>query len=206
MITTFPLGSSAAPWGIVEGPDGNLWFTQSSAAASAIGRITPGGVITLFTSGLTAGSEPEGITVGPDGNLWFTENAAAKIGTITPSGVISEYAVTAASAPTSITTGGDGNLWFTEESGDRIGQMSPSGALLNEFTSGSYAVIATVRHCGRARRQRVVHRIRRRRNRNESHTQERLLSTTSRFLLPRLKGSSPDPTAICGSRRVGRAP
>src|SRR3984885_10429880 len=117
VISSFPLGSNAAPWGIVEGPDGNLWFTQSSAAASAIGRITPSGVVTLFTAGLTAGSQPEGITVGPNGNLWFTENTASKIGTITPAGAISEYPVTASSGPTSITTGGDGNLWRSPRPG-----------------------------------------------------------------------------------------
>ncbi len=33
---------------IVEGPDGNMWFTEASATASAIGRITPAGVITEF--------------------------------------------------------------------------------------------------------------------------------------------------------------
>jgi len=139
VITQFPLASGAAPWGIVQGPDGNMWFTESSLANSAIGSITPSGAISIYTTGLTADSQPEGITLGPDGNLWFTEAAAAKIGTITPTGVISEHAVAAASGPTSITTGPDGNLWFTEETGDRIGEMNPSGALLHEFSTGIVA-------------------------------------------------------------------
>src|SRR5487761_1970025 len=103
-VTEFPISSNVAPWGIVAGPDGNLWFTDSSLTASAIGRITPAGVITLFTSGLTPGSEPEGITVGPDGNMWFTEFASAKIGRITPAGVISEFAISSGSGPVSIAT------------------------------------------------------------------------------------------------------
>src|SRR5262245_35847342 len=42
---TFPLPSpSSAPSGIVDGPDGNLWFTEANA--DKIGRITPSGAIT----------------------------------------------------------------------------------------------------------------------------------------------------------------
>ena len=41
------------------------------ARADAIGRITTGGAITLFS--VSQDSGPAGITSGPDGNLWFTE-------------------------------------------------------------------------------------------------------------------------------------
>ena len=60
-------------FGITAGPDGNLWFTGSSA----IGRITPSGTITLFP---VPGSAPGAITAGPDGNLWFLDNGTGKIG------------------------------------------------------------------------------------------------------------------------------
>ncbi len=63
---------------ITAGPDGNLWFTAGET--SQIGRITPGGQITLFRLP-RAQSDPFGITAGPDGTLWFTE--ASKIGRIT---------------------------------------------------------------------------------------------------------------------------
>src|SRR5262249_27039557 len=56
---------------IARGPDGNLWFTEG--LTGAIGRITPAGAITEFTTGITAGAQPNEITAGPDGNLWFTE-------------------------------------------------------------------------------------------------------------------------------------
>jgi streptogramin lyase len=36
-------------WGITSGPDGNLWFTEETH--NAVGRITPGAVITEFTAG-----------------------------------------------------------------------------------------------------------------------------------------------------------
>ena len=52
------------PAGIAAGPDGNLWFTDAGATR-AIGRITPGGAITEFSTGLNAGSEPSGSRRGP---------------------------------------------------------------------------------------------------------------------------------------------
>src|SRR5262249_52870363 len=72
-------------------PDGNLWFTEPRP--SRIGRITPAGVITEFSAGLTPGFQPRGITAGPDGNLWFTEQfgLSGRVGRITPAGVITEF-------------------------------------------------------------------------------------------------------------------
>ncbi len=59
------------PYDIMAGPDGNLWFTQQNS--SQIGRITPAGQVTEFSTGITPHSGPNAITVGPDGNLWLTE-------------------------------------------------------------------------------------------------------------------------------------
>jgi streptogramin lyase len=62
---------------ITTGPDGNLWFTEGfidlspAEGGKRIGRITPNGVVTEFSSGII--DDPRGITSGPDGNLWFTE-------------------------------------------------------------------------------------------------------------------------------------
>jgi len=43
-------------------------------------------------------SFPLWITTGPDGNLWFTEEHGNRIGRITPSGLITEFAVPTASS------------------------------------------------------------------------------------------------------------
>ena len=73
------------------------------------------------------------IAKGPDGALWFTETVAGKIGRITTSGVITEYAIpTANSYPYGITTGSDGALWFTEVSAQKIGRITTDG-LVTEF-------------------------------------------------------------------------
>src|SRR4051812_28445342 len=71
-ISLFPAPAvDSNPYGIVAGPDGNLWFTESGA--NNIGRISATGVITEFPIP-TADSGPSAIAAGPDGNLWFTES------------------------------------------------------------------------------------------------------------------------------------
>ena len=78
-LTEFSVPTAGAnPYGITQGPDGNVWFTEYSTAA--IGRITTAGVVTEFAVP-TGASAPLMITPGTDGNLWFTEYASSKIWT-----------------------------------------------------------------------------------------------------------------------------
>jgi streptogramin lyase len=137
-VTEFKLPGKADPTGIAAGPDGNVWFTESGAPAG-IGKITPSGIITQYSAGITPNSQPTGITAGPDGNLWFTEAGnPARIGKITPSGAVTQYTagLTPHSQPTGITAGPDGNLWFTETANPgRIGRITPAGAI-TEYTTG----------------------------------------------------------------------
>jgi hypothetical protein len=78
-----------------------MWFTEfgncdeDCYGGNRIGRITPAGVITEFSTGISPASHPYGIAAGPDGNMWFTEYAGNRIGRITPQGVISEFPATA---------------------------------------------------------------------------------------------------------------
>lgn len=73
------------------GPDGNLWFTARQA--SAIGKITPSGTVTLYTNANI--NRPRAITAGPDGNLWFTSHDNDRIGKITTAGAITVFPVNA---------------------------------------------------------------------------------------------------------------
>jgi virginiamycin B lyase len=98
----------------------------------------------------TPNSNPFQLVAGPDGSLWFTEARAAKIGRITPSGVITEFPL---SNPFSgvmwITAGPDGNLWFTltlSANDHRIARITPSG-VITEFplpnpSDSPYSLIA----------------------------------------------------------------
>ncbi len=85
-MTEFPVPSPSSYLlgDITAGPDGNLWFTEfeSASGTGQIGRITPGGQVTLFPLPMS-GSKPGGITAGPDGNLWFTDAGLGQIGRIT---------------------------------------------------------------------------------------------------------------------------
>ncbi|MCU1376363.1 MAG: putative antibiotic hydrolase, partial [Actinomycetia bacterium] len=83
-------GANANPQGITLGPDGNMWFTE--LLGDRIGNITPGGVITEFSAGITAGARPNSIALGPDGNLWFTESQGRRIGVMAPGQAATEYA------------------------------------------------------------------------------------------------------------------
>jgi streptogramin lyase len=76
----------------------------------------------------TDSSGPAGLTVGADSNLWFTESQASKIGRITLTGTITEYAVPNSFSLLAITAGPDGNLWFTDQGG-WIGRITPDGTI-----------------------------------------------------------------------------
>jgi streptogramin lyase len=160
--------SSGIPTGlgiddIVAGPDGNLWFTLSAGVSgplrrgrtSAIGRMTPAGVVTVFNTGLRKRSAPGEIVAGPGDNLWFTDIASPpEIGQITTQGTIAEFP-TALKPPLGLgglAAGPDGNVWFTQvfnlphgdgEPGGLIGRVSPSGALA-QFGAAPAAIGAPV--------------------------------------------------------------
>ncbi len=75
-------------------------------------------------------SFPFQIAAGPDGSMWFTEFEGDRIGRITTSGTVTEFAVpTAGGGPYGITAGPDGNIWFTESKGNNIGRITPTGAI-----------------------------------------------------------------------------
>ena len=78
----FPIPSGSQPMSIIQGPDGNFWFTLQDS--SQVARITPDGVITEFRT--PTFSFPFDIAAGPDGNVWFSEGDTGQIGFITPNG------------------------------------------------------------------------------------------------------------------------
>lgn len=137
-ITEFPIKASMAdPLGVTAGSDGNVWFTDGSPTQHAIGRITPAGVITEFTKGLTSPATPFDIATGPDGNVWFTATGSAPnnaIGRATMAGVITEFTtgLNPNAAPSNITPGPDGNLWFLDNSTKAIGRVT-TGGVIKEF-------------------------------------------------------------------------
>jgi len=121
------LSSNVGPWGIAQGPDGNLWFTEDKN--NAVGRVTPGAVITEFTAGFPTGN-PRGIVTGPDGNLWVAmAGGAGAIAKVTKAGEVTEYPVTTPGDPTEITVGPDNNLWYTDPGANLIGRITTGGSI-----------------------------------------------------------------------------
>lgn len=145
-----PPGAAAGyslPQDMIQGPDGNLWFTEAS---HRIGRLTPSGTMTEFPvagNGLLGG-----MTAGPDGNIWFIDNPQQiytianlstsssqdslvifpylEVGRITPDGAITEFALPqdqSNDTAFSITAGPDGNLWCTV--GTDVDRITPSGQI-----------------------------------------------------------------------------
>jgi virginiamycin B lyase len=130
-ITEYPIAApDVYPDDITAGPDGNLWFTGYSGQQNAndVGSITTAGFITLYSTPPPP-ADGYGITAGPDGNLWFTEFYLSLVGSITPGGVVTQYALAAESSPSYIATGPDGALWFTEYSSGILGRITTSGAI-----------------------------------------------------------------------------
>src|SRR5262249_24508181 len=92
----------------------------------------------------TPASAPTSIVQGADGNFWFTEFNAARIGRITPAGVVTELTVPVGSGPLDVVSGPDRNLYFTERFTDRIGRLNPQagsdaaiqGSFTDTFPSG----------------------------------------------------------------------
>jgi streptogramin lyase len=115
-------------YGIAVGPDNALWYVENGA--NKIGRITTGGSISEFSTGMTSGAMAQSIASGPDGRLWFTESGLGKVASITTSGTIAEYLTPSGNtdSPYGIVAGPDGNMWFTEDASahSNIGKFLPS--------------------------------------------------------------------------------
>ncbi len=127
----------SAPFGITAGPDGALWFTNSTQDnGNSIGRITTSGTVINYTSSLI--NDPLGITAGPDGEqaLWFTNNGGNSIGEITTSGTVTNYTSSLISGPEAITVGPDGALWFTNTGNNTIGRITTSGTVTSYTGTG----------------------------------------------------------------------
>ncbi len=130
VITVFETPSQpSGPFGIVSGPDGALWFTES--VANKIGRISLDGRVSEFPIP-TFNSHPTSIVRGPDEALWFA-GVQGRIGRISTDGAIREIPL---SGLVDIAFGPDGHLWVLFSSGtvasglvDRVGRLEVDGTV-----------------------------------------------------------------------------
>ena len=108
----------ASPLGITAGPDGNVWFTET-AAAGAIGRITPAGVDhRVHRAASPTGAARRTSPPAPTATSGSPRRRGDAIGRITPAGRhhrVHDRPRPPNASPSGITAGPDGNLWFTEK-------------------------------------------------------------------------------------------
>ncbi len=126
-----PLPTAAAqPQDIVQGPDGNMWFTERGA--NQIGRISgtsPGTIDECPVA--TGGLQPDIIVVGPDGALWYTELGSNSVGRMPPGNPagVTRFPGIGLISPRGIAVGPDGNLWIADAdgAGPKVIRLSPAG-------------------------------------------------------------------------------
>jgi virginiamycin B lyase len=118
---TLPPDNNVAPlpFAIVEGPDGNMWFTDFDTAA--IGRFSVSNSSIVEYATPTLGASPYDITAGTDGALWFTELFQNQIGRITTSGTITEYPI--CNGPQGIAVRSNGVVWVACASGNALARL-----------------------------------------------------------------------------------
>jgi hypothetical protein len=111
---------------MVSGPDGNIWFMRESKLV----KMTTAGVRTAYD--LPDGVNIDTLVAGADGALWFRGGATTydiKIGRVTTSGVVTEYASIPGTGPyyheSKIVLGPDDGIWFNyrDGSGQYLGRF-----------------------------------------------------------------------------------
>ena len=131
------------------GAGGDVWFgierkgrggtTASPDGGVAVGRLTPAGSITEFSSCLRPAEMPHDFIAGPDGNVWFIAGApydnnylTEGVGRITPDGQITEFqdGLHPGFGLEDLTSA-DGRLWFIDPDGGRIGELKPPRGIPN---------------------------------------------------------------------------
>lgn len=73
-------GTNLGPTGLTAGPDGAMWFAESTYVSGSVGRITPSGVITQYATPPLGGAVIADVTINTDGTLWYTNFLTDAIG------------------------------------------------------------------------------------------------------------------------------
>jgi virginiamycin B lyase len=131
MTTVASFASNSDPFGVDEGPDGNIWV--SLYFTRKLVRVTGDGA--PFTYSLDSPGQlrnPWGLAAGIPGtnsadSLWIAEIRGPGIGRFKPStGTLTDYPVpTVNSKPHGICPASDGKIWYTEFDGNNVGYIVP---------------------------------------------------------------------------------
>lgn len=132
-VTTYPAadaptggGPISRPFGIVEGPDGLMWYAERNL--DKIVAVDGNGVTQHDYQVPGVPGDLCFLTFGPDGRIWFSLLGSGAIGAMNPAdGSTTFYHLpNAAVGPYNLVSGPDGRIWFTEAYGG-IGAITTSG-------------------------------------------------------------------------------
>jgi len=123
-VQRVPLGPGSAPHGVIVGPDGAAWVTDSGL--NAIVRVDAETkavrVFPLPPDG--AGANLNTAVFGPDGTLWFTGQSGL-VGAVDPAtGEVRVAAAPAGRGPYGITVTPAGDIWFVSLAGSYLAQLT----------------------------------------------------------------------------------
>ncbi len=123
------LNAGASLVDITAGPDGNLWFTDNGTT-KAIGRITPAGVITEFSTGVAQSGTLGKITRGPGTSLFYAHSGVG-VGRVqlSPSVTIFEAAIGGAPTIGDVALGPNNAVWFSDVTNRKVGYMPEVGGV-----------------------------------------------------------------------------
>ena len=128
-VDRFTSAAISAQVGIVAGPDGQTWVTESNAVAH-FSPSDPSAATRVDIAGLV----PTGIAVGPDRNLWTASNDSVvrirtdeRFDTFRPAGLVGARGIAA---------GGDGNLYVADFGGAQILGVSTAGVTVGAYPTG----------------------------------------------------------------------
>ena len=126
VVTKFTDASIERTFGIVTGPDGNVWTANFDS--NTIGRISDGfrqvSVITDPTI-----DTPSAIADGPGGVRWFTNGGGNSIERVSAAGAVTNFTDPGIASPSSIVAGPDKAMWFTNRADHSIGRITWKGAV-----------------------------------------------------------------------------
>jgi streptogramin lyase len=134
--------ANAGPEGLTADQNGVLWFAESATGIGAVAKMTIGGTVTEYATGLQ-GSNPISVAIAGDNTVWYVDGGRNSVGHLTfPGGVPTfvDYGIpTNPADPFEITLGPDGALWFTELGintvGCQIGRITTGASpTVSEFT------------------------------------------------------------------------
>ena len=113
--------SATDPQGVAVDGTGNVYIADNGT--SSVYKVTPGGIQTTFTSGITG---LDGITLDGAGNVYLASTSSTTITKITPSGAQSTIG-SGLSFPAGMAADGLGDIFIANVGANNIVEVTPSG-------------------------------------------------------------------------------